>query len=503
MKATDDLHRLLHSLSQAEKRYVKIFASRHAGDKQSNAMLLFDAVLKQEAFDEERLKKQLQGTPIAKHLASEKTGLYKLVLKSMRMFHAEKSVDRQLKELMTDVRFLFEKRLYDLSIKELEKTKKLAYQYERYLVLLEVLFLERDIDIAKQTKDLQSHAEAIHTEIRDILFHLDKYSKLSRLGDQVFIASRSRYHVSDEQLLAPLKKLTQDPLFSTPPQADNFSLYYQYLFIRGMYHLNTGEYEQAYLYYRRQAEHWESFPDFIQEESQRYKKSLTNYLNCCLGLGRFEEFPGILEKIRSVPCRSEDEEAEEFQNAYYMELIYCMNVNNFEKAEEMLPEIERGLSKYKEKVSTARRLAFCHNIAVMLFLQHKSKEALSWVKRIVNEAKSSSRQDIQHFARLFQLVLHYELGRTTLFEHELRSTQRYLKQNNGYFAFEATVLQLLRRLPDADNSEKRALFLEFIERLNALKSDPLHKKTLGAEELACWADSHVRKLPMTELLKGA
>lgn len=503
MKATDDLHRLLHSLSQAEKRYVKVFASKHLIGDQSNALLLFDAILSLKEYDEDELKRQLKGQSVARYLSSEKTNLYRFVLKSMRMFHAEKSVDRQLKELMTDVRFLFDKRLYDLSIKELDKAKKLAIEFERHLVLLEILFLERIIIFETETKDVKPRVEQIHRDIGQTLEQIRRFSDLAHFSDLVFVASRSRFHVRDGQILSKLHDLSKEKLFSSPPPDDNFSLYYQYLFVRGMYHLNAGEYDQAYWFYQKQVEHWDSYPAFINEERQRYKKSLTNYLNCCLGLGRFEEFPHILGRIRAVPCASIDEEAEEFQSVYYMELIYCMNINRFELAEALLPEIQKGLKKYEGKVSKARELAFYHNIAVMLFLQHKHKEALAWVKRILNDGKSDSRQDIQHFARLFQLVLDYEIGSTVLFEHELRTTQRYLRQNNSYFDFEAVVMQYLRRLADADKSEKKELFNTFLDKLNVIKTDPTHRKTLGIEELVCWADSHVRGVPMTELLKGA
>ena len=59
MKATDDLHRLLHSLTQNEKRYVKVFASKQSSGDNSNAMLLFDAILEQKEYDEQKLKDKL------------------------------------------------------------------------------------------------------------------------------------------------------------------------------------------------------------------------------------------------------------------------------------------------------------------------------------------------------------------------------------------------------------------------------------------------------------
>ncbi|TND10350.1 MAG: hypothetical protein FD123_598 [Bacteroidetes bacterium] len=501
MKATNDLHRLLHSLSQAEKRYIKVAASKQLIENENIA--LFDAILNQEEYDEKKLKEQLKGKSLVRHLSSSKNYLYRFVLKSMRMFHAERSVDKQLKELLMDARFLYDRGLYELSWKELEKAKKLAYEYEMFLVILEILFIERLLVVVGPNKDMKARIDAVHEERKEVMRKLHSFAELMNLSDTVFVKSRSNYHLRDEKILAELYHVAKSDLFINPPQEDSFEVYYQYLFARGIFHMNMGDFEQAYTYYHKQIEHWESHPRFIRDGGQRFKKSLFNYLNCCLGLGRFEEFPVILEKIRSIPCVSPDEEAEEFQGAYYMELIYLVNCARLDKAEELLPDIERGLKKYRGKVSKARELGFCHNIAVMLFVKEDFKQALTWVNKIINDVKSDSRLDIQHFARIFQMILHYEMDKRELLHYELRTVPRYLRQHKSYFPFEKTVIRHIEKLLDDGVSERKENFCLLAKELEKIKEDPAQKKSLGIEEINIWVQSNIRRIPMIEFLKGA
>lgn len=501
MKATDDLHRLLHSLTQNEKRYVKVFASKQSSGDNSNAMLLFDAILEQKEYDEQKLKDKLKGKSVAKHLSPEKSNLYRIIIKSMRMFHAEKSVGRELREMLIDIRFLIDKRLYDQGIKELLKAKKLATKYENFIVLIEILLLEREIVLEKQTTEVKKRIAEIHEELYNVLNTVQRLVKLTCLSDDLFTFFRSRNLLRNKEHFDSLEEISNRPEFN---DLDDKLFYLQQRFhvAHVTFHSTQGNYLESFKHNKEVLKLWEKFPHFIEEDSQRYKKNLSNYLGNCLTTSKFEEFPAILDKIRAVPCRSDDEEAEEFQNVYFMELLYCMNMQDFEKAEAFLPEIEKGMKKYENKINKARELAFYHNIAIMFFIQHKYKEATTWVRKIIDNGKSDSRQDIQHFARVFNLVLSFESGKTLLFEHDHRSVQRYLKQNNTLFEYETALLHYLRKLCDADKHEAKELFRALRDKLDNIRNQPKQERTLGIEELILWSDSHIHHKPMLELLKG-
>ena len=59
-KASDSLHRLIKSLTKPEKRYFKVFSSRHVIGDQNNYLVLFDAIDRQGEYDEAKLIKKFK-----------------------------------------------------------------------------------------------------------------------------------------------------------------------------------------------------------------------------------------------------------------------------------------------------------------------------------------------------------------------------------------------------------------------------------------------------------
>lgn len=502
MKATDDLYQLIHSLTQAEKRYVKVFASKHLVGTNNNYLRLFDALLQMDEYDEEQIKSRFKGKSFIKHLSSEKNYLHRFILKSMRSFHAESSVNTQLKELLLDARYLFEKRLYPQSWKVLEKSRRLAIMHDKPLALFEILFMERDIIIEHQSRDIREHVNSINAETSRMLQRFLDHTTLYQLKDDLFILGRTRYTLREDDPEREARQIIDHPLLQHEPR-EGFESKYLYLFSHALYHITGRNYKEADHFYTSLIALWESHPEKIKDESHRYKKTLSNYLSNCQALGKLNEFPRMLDKIRSIPCRTADEEAEEFQNVYYMELLYLMNTNNLDKAAGLVPEIEKGLKHYRSKINKARELAFYHNIAVLYFVIGEHRKALDWVNRIINDERSETRQDIQDFSRLFQLVLHYELNNVDLLEYSLRSVHRYYKQKESAYRFELLMLQYLKNLIRADTEKKMHLYGCLRDELQQLCADPRYKKAQGFDEIQYWVKSKVLNRPMVALLADA
>ena len=168
MIAKDDLFQLVKALSNSEKRYFKLFASRHSAADDNNVTELFDEIDRLDEYDEEKLKKKLskkkQNLSLVKYLSAEKNALHTLIMRAMRAFHGEKTVDVQLHELMTDELFYHGKSLYDLQSRTIYKAKKLAEQYEKFPVMLMLLQREAKMLIERKTKDYDEVLSRVHKE---------------------------------------------------------------------------------------------------------------------------------------------------------------------------------------------------------------------------------------------------------------------------------------------------------------------------------------------------
>src|SRR5688500_17153020 len=103
MKVTDDLLQLIKSLDQTEKRYFKIFATMHVkGSDDNKYVKLFDAIDKQNEYNEEQIREQFKDEKFLIQLHVAKNYLYNIILKSLRLYHSEKSKLNELMDLLRD-----------------------------------------------------------------------------------------------------------------------------------------------------------------------------------------------------------------------------------------------------------------------------------------------------------------------------------------------------------------------------------------------------------------
>lgn len=124
MTPSDNLFQLIKSLGKSEKRFFKLYTSLRPGDKIYQR--LFDAIEEQKQYDEVGIKSIFQKETFIKQLTFTKGYLYELILDSMRAYRNEKPIETQLREALSDIKFLFDKGLYLLGDRKLLKAKALA-----------------------------------------------------------------------------------------------------------------------------------------------------------------------------------------------------------------------------------------------------------------------------------------------------------------------------------------------------------------------------------------
>ena len=128
-KASDSLHTLIKSMTKPEKRYFKVFSSRHIIGDSNNYEMLFDAIDKQNIYDEEKLLKKFKGQPFINRFSISKNRLYAALLKCLDSFHSNSSVEAQLQRQLHAVEILYHKSLYDQSLKLLHSARKVAIKH--------------------------------------------------------------------------------------------------------------------------------------------------------------------------------------------------------------------------------------------------------------------------------------------------------------------------------------------------------------------------------------
>ena len=96
----DFLFELIKSLEKNEKRHFKLFASRHTVEQNNKYVKLFDAIDKQKEYNEVKIVRLFSNTAIAKNFRFNKHYLYKLIVKSLELYHSNIDKDAELRSCL-------------------------------------------------------------------------------------------------------------------------------------------------------------------------------------------------------------------------------------------------------------------------------------------------------------------------------------------------------------------------------------------------------------------
>ena len=141
---------LIHSLSGSEKRYFKIFAAKNQAAN-VKYLQLFEIIDKQTNYDEVDIKSAIYATTTfeTRKFSELKNYLYELILRSLQSYDEKTSVDFKLKNMLANVRVLAKRSFYEDAKAILAKARKIAEQYEMFLVILEIIAWEKRIAYAE------------------------------------------------------------------------------------------------------------------------------------------------------------------------------------------------------------------------------------------------------------------------------------------------------------------------------------------------------------------
>ena len=90
-------------------------------------------------------------------------------------------------------------------------------------------------------------------------------------------------------------------------------------------------------------------------------------------------------------------------------------------------------------------MVFYYRIACLYFGNGNNNAAIDYLNRIINFSIGHLGEDIQCFARILNLIAHYELGHYNLLEHLVKSVYRFLRKMEENNAVQEEILRFLRR----------------------------------------------------------
>lgn len=505
MKPSTELFDLIKSLSKSEKRFFKLHSALQSGPK--NYLRIFDAVDKQKDYDEEALKQLFERETFIKHLPSEKNHLYKLILKSLRAYHSESSVSGILKQEIKNIEILYQKALYAECNKLLHRAKRIARENERFYYWFELLswekmLLEEAYESGEFTKDL----DALIAEEREVIEKLRNLAAYHILYSKINYVFRSGGYVRTDEERAMVEEIIEHPLIKGKNTALSRRAATICYYTQGFCQWAKRDWRTSLEKFLRVKQILDDNPAIRADLPKRYMRALHYIINAEIELLEFDaarEHIDLMRELLSEPGFSGMSiEVHVFAASSLSELRLLDRSGEHERALELVAGVEEGMERLGSALHKEQQLEFWWIIACAYFGAGQTNKALHWLNKVLNDTEPALRQDIFTYARLFNLVVHYELGNYDLLAYITRSTQRYLGKRQRAHQVETLIIDHIKRLAKADEgAPRRELFHRLHDQLKELLSDPNESLVLKYFDVLAWAEAHVKGIPFSEVVK--
>jgi hypothetical protein len=452
---SSELHSLIRSLSPAEKRHFKMYGKVQG--QSSSYVEVFDAIERQDIYDEKALKEQFKSADFIRQFHVIKNYLQKAVMKSLRSFHSLSSRDAELKDVLRNVEILFFKELYAQAGRELKRADTIASNYELFAGQIEVLNWKRRIQQHLAPHNLDA-LTAISKEEQNAVIHLQNNLDYMQLIVAISSAvqNESREPVNHEHLLDS----DQNAL-----SLDARVMHYNAVYFRSVQSQDTHESEQT-LY--QLLDYLESKPERLAEDPGYYVSSINNFLSYMVFSGKTSEAFELLTRAKRVYDRvtfaSEKRSLlKQMLRTYNIELELYRESGDFKTHRKFIDKLEDFVLQNERKMPPEYLLSFFYQFAYIKFQLKDFKDSLVWVNRIINAKWQQPRVDILMHTRFLNLMIHTELNNMFVLRYYVDNMRRFLKKQSLLNVHEQHLIKLFSALGKAPLLERKDIYNHYLE----------------------------------------
>ena len=441
-----NLFLLIKSLSKSEKRYIRIYSGMSGRD--ANYLQLFDAIEGQKEYDEAQIRKKFKGKKFLSQLHVTKIYLTDLILKALKNYHSDTSVHSRLLDLLKDIELLFDKELYDLCYYKIEKAEGLARKYEKLSLLTEVFFWKRKLalTVSGNRKNIHSWLVKEQEAIEQMKVLNTHWQHTINIGNLI----------NDEDFLRELTETKSNIAYALQSQVLRYHILYSLHFIRGNFKIAEKHISQL-------IKLLEKHPDRIKEDPYSYVTAIGNKIGLYLSGKRWDEIPALIDKIRDVPSKYKLKNESRFTvrlwlRMFNVELEMYRDSRQLEKGITLIDEIQRFIEKRRKVIPVDYIMLFYYQFANIFFLKKDYLKSLRWLNEIINSNFGNTRDDIQSYTRILNLMVHFELNNIIVLRYAVDSCRRFLKKKRTEINSDKKLLNLFSKLSHAYPEEYQAIF---------------------------------------------
>ncbi len=458
----DDLARLIHAMSGAEKRYFKSFSKAFMGDREG---MLYTELFQMHVKGESKQAADFSGTS-EKSLTMTKKRLYQNILKSLRLYNQYKSVGIVIQNTLSEVEILYNLGLANQSLFLLKNAYDLALYHEKFGLLLQVLEWESRLNVVLDTptrpqEEIVAEEDLVLRKQRQYRFLENLYVKAETM--------KKKYGFINGEMRSELESATiHAPGMPSPQQLQSQKARFYYHFIFALYYWMTFQHQKAFDYSIRLV-----LPDVNSVPPGDYINGLLEHITSCVCLGKFNEALRGMEIGRAYIENEKLTQSHAFTarmfayRSTYALIIYNY-MGNVGRLSETIQRTEQELKHYDAILPFESKQVIIGNLMnAYMGMGDLAKADEIW-EGMFNRHSQTVRRDIYADLHLFRLFSLLQSQRYSLLPSAAGAALRYYRRfDDAKAAFEVELPIALLLVKERDYT-KPELLRELMEQISAI-----------------------------------
>lgn len=500
----DPLFSLIKSLSKSEKRQFKLYVGRLGGNTGANFIALFNLLDKVTSYDDTLILKK---TGIKKQqISNTKAHLYKQLLVSLRFNPVHQNVRAQIREQFDFAAILYNKGLYNQSLKILDKAKVLALNNNENNLAYEIVEFEKVIESQYITRSMSNRAEELSKQAKQLSLKNVRISKLSNLSLQLYSLLLKEGYVKNDADAKIVKNYFEKRLpkykVSDLGFKEKLFLYKAYLW----YSLIIQDFVSSFKFSQKWVDLFQEQPAMKKQNPVFYLKGINYLLESLYLIKHRSKFNHILQLLE-FDIKNENIALNE--NTKTLEFLYYnqnkLNLFFLEgKFTDGLPYatgLIDQLTQYSNKIDAHHIMVFYYKIACLYFGAGKNENCIVYLEKIINNKELKMREDLLCFTRVLNLVAHYEAGIDYNIEKLIVSTYKFLIKMNDLHEVQRKMITFLKNLSNIYPHDLKNAFKNLHEELVQFEHHPYERRAFLYLDILSWLESKIKNTTVEEIIQ--
>jgi hypothetical protein len=487
---TDQLFKLIKSLTKAEKRNFTVYANRIQDSENLKYMQLFDLMDKQTKLDETQITAKLKDSDKTQY-SNLKRHLYKQIMISLRLIYIDKKTDIKIREYLDFADILYSKGLYLQSLKLINTAKTVAEKSNNNILKLSLLESEKIIESKHITRSGTSNTNKITKDSVVAASDVMNSTLLTNLGLLIHAFYINKGHVKNEAQKKEISEFFEQQM----PKIDINMLHFHekvYLYQSLVwYYYILLDFSNCMNYALKWVESFYLHPSMLEDEADLFMRGYHYILTCAFYLDEKEKYLSHLEKLEKFRKESYGKMSPITQIVSFIyvhsgRLNKYILLKRYEEGLTVIPKTIKRITRYKDKLDGHRIMVFYFKFAWMYLMAKQPSKAVDYLNEIQKMEVGALREDIQIYTRIMLLMAHYDLGNLSIMDYLLSNVKQIAIKFSETNPMQTLALQFFSRITRIPVGDRKKETRDFLSKMEVIKANPFERRGFMYLDITEW-----------------